>query len=444
MHLKQITTLAELEALRPAWDRLWEECPSATPFQSPDWLIPWWRHLGRGSLWVLALYEGGELSGLAPLFRHRYFGLPLRGVSLLGTGNSDYLDWLVRPGVLPQPFWECLEAHRKEWDFCDFQQVPAGSSLLGHPFNPAAFVRMDGWSGVPHGGTGTGPEPGGDEPARMGAFRPTSGGEQEVIRLPGAVLSAATPRGQGLTTGARTISEPSDVRTGEAASAGEYGSRVLAQEVCPVLSLGASPGEAQASVPGKMRSNLRYYRRKAERLGVLRMETAGPDQVLPLLTEMFRLHGARWRRRGLPGVFGSRRVRAFHTEAAVAFQRRGWLHLHGLYLREAVHGALYCFVCRRRGYYYGGGFDPELSHASPGTLLIGFAIEAAAARGAVEFDFLRGNEPYKYLWGATDRINHRVLLWRETGPGRLFPLLNQVERTAERAVKQAVRRRPRR
>ncbi len=425
MHLKQITTPAELEALRPEWDRLWEECPSATPFQSPDWLIPWWRHLGRGSLWALALYEGKELCGLAPLFRHHYYGLPLRGVSLLGTGNSDYLDWLLRPGTSPLPFWEYLEARRNDWDFCDFQQVREGSTLHGGTVDSYGAQR---------------------DLAPTCASNP--GQERvcvnaELVSLPGLARELPLSASE---RGARGVRLPGAPQLSMQPHAGLpwHETSVIAQEVCPVLSLEPSPGEALAFVPGKMRSNLRYYRRRAERLGELRLETAGPDQVLPLLTEMFRLHGTRWRKRGLPGVFGGRRVRAFHAEAAAAFQRRGWLHLHGLYLRGAVHGALYCFVCRRRGYYYGGGFDPELSHASPGTLLIGFAIEAAAAQGAVEFDFLRGNEPYKYLWGATDRINHRVQLWRESGPGRLFPLLNQVERTAERAVKQAVRRRPRR
>ena len=53
------------------------------------------------------------------------------------------------------------------------------------------------------------------------------------------------------------------------------------------------------------------------------------------------------------------------------------------------------------------GFDPAFSKLSPGTLTIGHAIDQAIREGATEFDFLRGGEPYKYHWGAVDRVNFR-------------------------------------
>jgi CelD/BcsL family acetyltransferase involved in cellulose biosynthesis len=40
-------------------------------------------------------------------------------------------------------------------------------------------------------------------------------------------------------------------------------------------------------------------------------------------------------------------------------------------------------------------------------ILIGHAIEEAAREGARDFDFLRGQEAYKYEWGAQDRWNCR-------------------------------------
>jgi CelD/BcsL family acetyltransferase involved in cellulose biosynthesis len=52
--------------------------------------------------------------------------------------------------------------------------------------------------------------------------------------------------------------------------------------------------------------------------------------------------------------------------------------------------------------FYLSGFDPQWAAFSPGVLLIAHAIEEAIREGQQEFDFLRGNEPYKYLWGAQD------------------------------------------
>jgi CelD/BcsL family acetyltransferase involved in cellulose biosynthesis len=62
----------------------------ATPFQSPDWLIPWWRHLGSGELRAVALYCGNKLTGLLPLYSETGGNGSL--LRFLGTGISDYLD----------------------------------------------------------------------------------------------------------------------------------------------------------------------------------------------------------------------------------------------------------------------------------------------------------------------------------------------------------------
>ena len=55
-------------ALAPAWWELWRRAPGATPFQSPAWLIPWWRRFAPGELFTIAAYRCGQLIGLAPLY----------------------------------------------------------------------------------------------------------------------------------------------------------------------------------------------------------------------------------------------------------------------------------------------------------------------------------------------------------------------------------------
>ena len=69
------------------------------------------------------------------------------------------------------------------------------------------------------------------------------------------------------------------------------------------------------------------------------------------------------------------------------------------------------------------GADPVES----GTIVLeGKSIAPASPQDAIragirEFDFLRGNEPYKYLWGARDRYNQRWLArhaMKKGAPGR--------------------------
>lgn len=126
--IEEISTYADLERLRPEWSRLWSRCDWATPFQSPEWLLPWWEHLGRGDLWTLAVRTSGELIGLAPLYL-------LKGRTMfLGTGLSDYLDVLLSPGRDQGRAAVHILAHlarsQGRWDICDLQELRAESPLM--------------------------------------------------------------------------------------------------------------------------------------------------------------------------------------------------------------------------------------------------------------------------------------------------------------------------
>ncbi len=59
---------------------------------------------------------------------------------------------------------------------------------------------------------------------------------------------------------------------------------------------------------------------------------------------------------------------------------------------------------RRRGstYFHLSGFDPEYARFSAGKLPLAHAIRHAIAEGRTVFDFLSGQEAYKYQWGARD------------------------------------------
>ena len=64
------------------------------------------------------------------------------------------------------------------------------------------------------------------------------------------------------------------------------------------------------------------------------------------------------------------------------------------------------------GLYYNAGVDPDARDLSPGVVLIARYIERALAAGKRRFDFLRGDEPYKYEWGAVDEPIQRLLVRR--------------------------------
>ena len=130
MQAEVIGDIAKLEALAPEWLELWRRSPDATPFQSPMWLLPWWRHFGSNDLYAIAIRNDGRLTALAPLYIIREDSESL-GL-FIGTGISDYLDVIG-----DAPFVEHIA--RADCQIWDFQQLRASSPILLAPL-------PDGWS----------------------------------------------------------------------------------------------------------------------------------------------------------------------------------------------------------------------------------------------------------------------------------------------------------
>jgi CelD/BcsL family acetyltransferase involved in cellulose biosynthesis len=59
---------------------------------------------------------------------------------------------------------------------------------------------------------------------------------------------------------------------------------------------------------------------------------------------------------------------------------------------------------------YNSGFHPEHAALSPGLVLLAHVIRDAIARGIQRFDFLRGEERYKYEFGPTPEAVHAVTI----------------------------------
>lgn len=63
-----IDTTEELIAFAPSWRRLWQSDPHAGPFQSPEWLLPWWHQFGDEHLCCVAITHGEEPVGFLPFY----------------------------------------------------------------------------------------------------------------------------------------------------------------------------------------------------------------------------------------------------------------------------------------------------------------------------------------------------------------------------------------
>jgi CelD/BcsL family acetyltransferase involved in cellulose biosynthesis len=128
------------------------------------------------------------------------------------------------------------------------------------------------------------------------------------------------------------------------------------------------------------------------------------------------MHQARWRENGLfPDNDGGARSRRFlHrlAELELAEGESRQLQLGWLEVGDRTIFAALGFDDGETTYFYNAGMDPDARELSPGVVGAASYIRDRVAAGRRRFDFLRGNEPYKYEWGAVDEPIHRLLVVR--------------------------------
>ena len=185
------------------------------------------------------------------------------------------------------------------------------------------------------------------------------------------------------------------------------------EDVCPVVTLPDTRDveEFLATLGKKERHEIRRKVRRAEAAGEVRLDRS--SQPLADLDAFIDLHQKRWGADGLfpptPGGDCSRRFfrhlfRHFGPdgEAGLTF-----LTVAGRRIAAGVH-----FDDGEVLYYYNAGVDPDARDLSPGVLMVERYVELALSLGRRRLDFLRGNEAYKYEWGAVDEPIERILVER--------------------------------
>lgn len=124
----------QFDALAPHWWRLWEQSSSATPFQCPAWLVPWWHTFAPGELATVAVWRGDELVGLAPLYLEH--GTASSKLLPVGIALSDYLDVPCLPGIEAEVAAaiaeKILSIGWSQWILSDLPEFSAGL-MIAHP-----------------------------------------------------------------------------------------------------------------------------------------------------------------------------------------------------------------------------------------------------------------------------------------------------------------------
>ncbi len=154
--------------------------------------------------------------------------------------------------------------------------------------------------------------------------------------------------------------------------------------------------------------------RRAEAAGEIRLdESADP---LADLDGFIELHQKRWGEDGLfPDTPGGAQSRLFVRRLFELYGPDGPFRLTFLSVGSRRIAAGLHFETTDGYLYYNAGVDPGARDLSPGVVMVYAYVQRAIEAGKRRLDFLRGDEPYKYEWGAVDEPIQRLLVRRRDG-----------------------------
>ncbi len=193
----------------------------------------------------------------------------------------------------------------------------------------------------------------------------------------------------------------------------EYGLSVesVVQEVCPIVRLPATYDDYLESLDRKQRHELRRKRRRAEAEGVS-WHIVGPEHDLDAEIDSF-LELMAMSTTAKSEFLKESGHRAFFREIAHATFKQGLLNLIFLTVGSRRAATMWQFFYRDRVLLYNSGLNPVgFSTLSPGIVLLTYGIEDAIRRGMAVYDFLRGDEVYKYRMGAQDTRVYNIVVRR--------------------------------
>lgn len=181
---------------------------------------------------------------------------------------------------------------------------------------------------------------------------------------------------------------------------------VVLQEVCPVIQLPQTWDAYLEGLDKKQRHEIRRKMRRAEEEQAVNYRV-GADADLDLEIEQF-LALMRSSQPEKEKFLENPRNERFFRAVIQSMHARGWLQLSFLRINDRPCAAYCDFDYEGHILVYNSGLDMEASaQLSAGIVLLSYDIQHAIDTGRKVFDFLRGNETYKYRMGA---VNTRVFM----------------------------------
>ena len=204
---------------------------------------------------------------------------------------------------------------------------------------------------------------------------------------------------------------PTHVHFAELAQQRGWSVMVTQQDVCPVITLADSWDNYLAGVVKKQRHEIRRKIRRLERNAqverVMIDSEVGLDEAMNIFIDLHQ--------KSTPDKedFWSDQLISFFKAFAHNAAQAGWLKLYFLEVNGVKVAAMFCFDYNNEFLLYNSGYDPSHAKLSVGNVLTSYTLQDAIELGRTRYDFLRGNEVYKFRFGAEAEVVYDLQITRD-------------------------------
>jgi len=212
---------------------------------------------------------------------------------------------------------------------------------------------------------------------------------------------------------------------------------------CPVIALPKSLDEYLAGLSSNFRSQVRRHHGKVVKHPDVEFRPVEPDDADSFARELVRLNRARMRDKGNESSFEAEAFKNFFLDAVPGLADEGIAWMDTIVDGDKVLAATLTLLHADRMHFYSAGFDDSASALRPGAALHLEVLRRGIERGYVSYDLLRGSEPYKYRWGATEAWTWKLTAYPAGAGGRVQCVrerLTAAARTKARSLKRQLSR----
>jgi CelD/BcsL family acetyltransferase involved in cellulose biosynthesis len=185
--------------------------------------------------------------------------------------------------------------------------------------------------------------------------------------------------------------------------------------LAPYITLPSAWDEYFRSLSQNRRHTLRRKLRSLEKAHSVEFRDCTGGNLDSMLSRFIDLHERRWQSANVSSVFSDPRMEGFYRDIATQFVKKGWLHFTCLVVDGEIASAEYAFIYNRKFYCTTSARDIDYSKYNVGHLHQMFLIKYAIEKGLREYDFLKGEEPYKFHWTESSRRYINLVIGRK-GP----------------------------